>query len=389
MHLLRWSIYQHSHVKIAINTRFLLPGQFEGFGWYTHEIVRRMVSQHPEDQFIFLFDRPFDQRYIYAENVTPLVIYPPARHPILFRIWFEWAVPRALRRQKADVFFSPDSMCSLCSRLPTVMTCHDLVPLHTPEQVERRHRHYLLRYLPKWLHRAEKVVTVSEFVRQDVINTCHLPGQKVFAIYNGCRDGFTPLNDEDKQLVRNQYAEGQPFFFYAGAIHPRKNVHRLIRAFDLFKTRTGSSAKLLLAGRFAWQTGEVRSAWEQVAHRDDIKFLGYVGEQELPRLTAAATASVYVSLSEGFGLPLVEAMACDTPVITSNISCLPEVAGDAALLVDPFSENAIAEGLVKISIDPALVQSLVEKGRVRRRDFSWDDAARQIYALLKQTARRE
>jgi glycosyltransferase involved in cell wall biosynthesis len=374
-------------MRIAVNTRFLLPGQLEGFGWYTHEIVRRMVLQHPEDQFIFLFDRAYDQRFVYAPNVTPLVLYPPARHPILFSIWFEWAVPRALRRHGAEVFFSPDSMCSLRSKVPTVMTCHDLVPLHFPEQIERRHRKFLLRYLPQWLQRADKVLTVSEFVREDIVKTCHLDERKVFAIYNACREGFFPLPEAEKQVVRASYADGCAYFFYAGAIHPRKNVPRLIRAFDQFKTNTSAPIKLLLAGRFAWQTGEVRTAVEQAQHRGDIKFLGYVGEAELPRLTASALASVYVSISEGFGLPLVEAMACDTPVMTSNTSCLPEVAGDAALLVDPWSEVAIAEGLQRLYSDQGLVDQLIENGRVRRQKFSWDVAAERIYALLKESAR--
>lgn len=375
-------------MRIAVNTRFLLPGQLEGFGWYTHEIVRRMVVQHPEDQFIFLFDRPFDPRFVYGPNVIPLVLFPQARHPVLFRIWFEWAVPRVLRKQGAEVFFSPDSMCSLRSKVPTVMTCHDLVPLHFPEQVEQRHRNFLLRFLPRWLHRAEKVLTVSEFVREDVVNTCQLAAEKVMAVYNGCRDGFWPLQETEKQLVRARFADSSPFFFYAGAIHPRKNVHRIILAFDQFKTATGADVKLLLAGRFAWQTGAVRSAWEQAQHRNDIKFLGYVGEEDLPRLTAAAIAMVYVSISEGFGLPLVEAMACDTPVLTSNTSCLPEISGDAALLVDPFSESDIAAGMEKLYSDADFVQYLIEKGRIQRQKFSWDSAAEQIYAVLKETARR-
>lgn len=132
-------------MRIAVNTRFLQPGQLEGFGWYTHEIMSRMVRNHPEDTFLFLFDRAYDQRFVYAPNVLPLIIPPQARHPVLFRIWFDWMLPRILKREQAQVFFSPDSMCSLVSRVPVVMTCHDLVPLHFPEQIAARHRNFLLR----------------------------------------------------------------------------------------------------------------------------------------------------------------------------------------------------------------------------------------------------
>ncbi|MFN0174534.1 MAG: glycosyltransferase family 4 protein [Saprospiraceae bacterium] len=374
-------------MKIAINTRFLLPGQLEGFGWYTHEIVRRMVLAHPEDSFIFLFDRPFDARFIYAENVTPMVLSPHARFAPQFLVWFEWAVPRALKKHEAAVFFSPDSMCSLSTKVPTVMTCHDLVPLHFPQQIPLLHRHFLLSYLPKFLRRANRVLTVSEYVRQDIAQTCGIDLGKISTIYNGCREVFRPLNEPEKQTVRTKFTEGQPYFFYAGAIHPRKNIPRLIRAFDLFKTKTSAPLKLLLAGRFAWQTGEVRSAYEQAAHRADIHFLGYVSEEDLSQLTAAATALTYLSFSEGFGLPMLEAMYCDTPVMAANASCLPEIAGDAALLVDPFSETAIADGLEKLCRERDFTQKLVENGRVRREKFSWDKAAEEVYEALKEAAK--
>lgn len=370
-------------MKIAINTRFLLPGQLEGFGWYTHEIVRRMVLAHPEDEFLFFFDRPFDPRFVYAENVRPVVLWPEARFAPQFLAWFEWAVPKALKRHGAEVFFSPDSMCSLRSTVPTVMTCHDLVPLHFPEQVPLIHRHFLLHFLPRFLRRADRVLTVSEYIRQDIVQTCGTSKNKISTVYNGCREGFKPLNSAEKQAVREQLSSGNPYFFYAGAIHPRKNIPRLIRAFDLFKKKTTSPVKLLLAGRFAWQTGEVRTAYEGTEHRADIQFLGYVPEEDLPKLTAAAIAMTYVSLSEGFGLPMLEAMHCDTPVLAANASCLPEISGDAALFVDPLSETAIAEGLEKIWGDAELAQKLVENGRLRREQFNWDRAAEQVYEILK------
>jgi glycosyltransferase involved in cell wall biosynthesis len=374
-------------MKIAVNTRFLLPGQLEGFGWYTHEIVRRMVLNHPDDEFLFLFDRPFDPRFVYADNVTPVVVFPPARHPVLFYTWFEWAIPKVMKRFGAQVFFSPDSMCSLRSDIPVVMTTHDIVPLHFPEQISFVVRKYLLAMLPRFLKRANQVITVSDYVKQDIVQTCGLDLNKISVVYNGCRDGFKPLNDGEKQSTRDQFSNGQPFFFYTGAIHPRKNIHRLIRAFDAFKARTGAPVQLLLAGRFAWQTGEVKTAWDQSNYQTDIRFLGYVSEEDLTRLMASALALTYVSLSEGFGLPMLEAMYSDTPVMASSTTCLPEVAGDAALLVDPYSETALAAGLEQLYSDPGLRQNLVEKGRIRRTAFSWDGAAEQIYRILQSVAK--
>lgn len=374
------------HLKIAVNTRFLLPGRLEGFGWYTHEIVRRMVLRHPEDEFVFLFDRPFDPQFVYGKNVTPVVMPPRARFAPQFYWWFEWVIPKALKKYGADVFFSPDSMCSLSAKTPTVMTCHDLVPLHYPNQIPLIHRHYLLHFLPKYLRRADHVLTVSDFVRRDISQTCDIPPEKISAVHNGCRECFFPIQDFEKQQVRDEFAAGQEYFLYSGAIHPRKNIHRLIRAFDIFKVKTGAPVKLLLAGRSAWKTGEVTMALEQANNRADIRFTGYIAEETLPKLMASALALTYVSLSEGFGLPLLEAMNTDTPVLAANTTALPEVAGESALLVDPFSVTAIAAGLEKLWMDRVFCQKLVEKGRVQREKFSWDTATEQVYALLKQTS---
>jgi glycosyltransferase involved in cell wall biosynthesis len=381
-------------MTIAVNTRFLLPHRLEGFGWYTHEIVRRMVQQHPEDKFIFLFDRPFDPRFVYGPNVTPLVLFPPARHPVLWWLWFEQAVPRALRKHQADVFFSPDSYLSLRSGVPTVMTCHDIVPLHRPEGIPFATRKYYQRYLPKFLRRADHLLTVSEYVRQDIAGLPPAPSEggggvsldKISVVYNGCRDTFKPIQEIEKQAVRHEFAGGQEYFFYTGAIHPRKNIPRLVGAFELFKKRSASPAKLLLAGRLAWQTDEVKAALEQSEHRSDIHLLGYVSEEKLPKLMAAALALTYVSLSEGFGLPMLEAMHTDTPVLAANATCLPEIAGDAALLVDPLSEQAMADGLERLWRDRDFAQKLVQRGRVQRERFSWDVAAEQVYNALRKFA---
>lgn len=373
-------------IRIAVNTRFLLSGRLEGLGWYTHEIMRRMVVRHPEDEFIFLFDRPFDPSFVYAENVRPVVLFPPARHPLLWYLWFEWSLPWAFQKYRPDVFFSPDSYLSLSSKVPTVMTCHDLVPLHSPHQVPWAPRWFYRRFLSKYLHKAKQIVTVSEYVRRDIQQTCQIDLDKISTVYNGCREGFLPLQDMEKQAVKAAFSQCQEYFFYAGAIHPRKNIPRLIRAFDELKNRCSSPVKLLLAGRFAWQTGEVKSAFESARHKSDIVFLGYVPDEQLPRLLGAALALTYVSLSEGFGLPILEAFHAEVPVIAANDTALPEVADDAALLVNPLSESDIAQAMQRLLDDPAMRQKLVEKGRQRRTLFDWDEAAERIYQIIKATA---
>lgn len=373
-------------MRIAVNTRFLLPHKLEGLGWYTHELLRRMVANHPEDTFVFLFDRAFDPEFVYAQNVTPVVIGPRARHPLAWLAWFEWSVPRALRCYKADVFFSPDSYLSLLAKTPTVMTVHDMIPLQHPEQVRWWSRDYYRWFIPRYLRRADRLVAVSDYTKQEIVNQTGITADNITVVHNGCREGFYVLPEPEKQAVREQFAAGQEYFFYTGAIHPRKNIPRLIRAFDLFKFQTGAPLKLLLAGRFAWQTGDVKTTFDQARHREDIHFLGYVPDGDLTRLMASALALTYLSTNEGFGLPLLEAMNAGTSVLAAHASCLPEIAAGAALLVDPFSEPAIAKALEKLYRSPELRADLVAKGFTRRLDFSWDAAAAEVYDLLKSAA---
>lgn len=369
-------------MRIAINTRFLLPGRLEGLGWYTHELLRRMVARHPDHAFVFLFDRPYDPAFIYGPNVQPVVLFPPARHPVLWYAWFEWAVPRALKRLGADVFFSPDSYLSLGTSTRTVMTVHDLLPLQYPAQAPWWARDYYRYFFPRFMRRADQLIAISNYVKQSMLDVPGIDPVKIEVVYNGCRAGFRPLPEAEQAAVRHRFSSGKPYFLYTGAIHPRKNIPRLIRAFDSFRSRTRAPAQLLLAGRFAWETGAVRAAAESAQFREDIRFLGYVAEEDLRLLMASAIALVYVSLGEGFGLPVLEAFHADTPVICSNATALPEVAGDAALLVDPFSEPAISSAMEQIYSNGQLRSTLIEHGRQQRIRFDWDLAADRVFELL-------
>lgn len=362
-------------MRIAVNTRFLLPGRLEGFGWYTHELLWRLVQKYPEHEYLFLFDRPYDPSFVYSDKVVPRVVFPPARHPLLFYAWFEYGVPRALEQWKADVFFSPDNFLSLSTKVPTLLTIHDVIMLQMPEQIKWIHRIYYDRYQRQYIARANRILTISEYVKSSIMATCGTHPDKIRVAYNGCRTIFEPVSEQVQIDTLQQFSEGQPYFFYTGAIHPRKNIPRLIRAFSSFKAATGAPVQLLLGGRFAWHTGEVTDAYNASTYKKDIKILGYINDLDLPRIMGSALALVYPSLSEGFGLPVLEAMQCNVPVLTSNVTALPEVAGDAALLIDPEDETALTNGLIQLWQDAALRNGLVERGKVQRAKFSWDTAA--------------
>jgi len=374
-------------MKIAVNARFLLASKLEGIGRFTYEIVSRMVLDHPEDEFIFFFDRPYDSQFIFAKNVTPIVLFPPTRHPVLIVLWFEWAVRRALRRCEADVFFSPDGFLSLGSKCKTVIVTHDLAYFQKNNQVSWSVQKFYEWCTPRYLKKASKVLTVSEFTKSDIVEHFPWVEDKVAIVYNSCGPIYQVLDAAAQEAVRMQYTRGKPYFCYVGAVHPRKNVHRLIAAFDVFKTVTGSDYKLVIVGNFAWKTSEAQTAYDRSPHQQDILKLGYLANSIAAKIISAAFAVTYVSLFEGFGLPIVEAMSCEVPCITSNCSSMPEVAGNAGLLVDPYSIQDIATKLIQLYQSPELYAQLVENGKRQRAKFDWNVSARQVYQHLQEVAR--
>ena len=319
--------------------------------------------------------------FCFADNVKPVVLFPQARHPFLFIWFFELSVPRKLRRLKADLFYSPDGYLSLRSKVPQVVEFHDLNFEHFPGDMPKIHLWHYKKFFPKFSAKARRIVTVSEFSKQDIVDCYGVSPDKIDVAYNGVNEVFKPLDAHQQAQVRAKYSDGCPYFMFVGSLHPRKNLARLFTAFDLFKRQQPSSVKLLIVGEKRWWTEPIQKAYDAMSCKEEVVFTGRLSAEDLHQVTASALASVYVSYFEGFGIPILEAFKSDTPVITSNVTSMPEVAGDAALLVDPFNEASIAEAMVKV-MDEGLRQELIEKGRLRVRDFSWDQAAEKIWNCL-------
>ena len=370
-------------MRIAINTRFLLSHKMEGFGWYTYEIVKRIVQNHPEHEFILFFDRSFDRKFVFAENVTPVVLSPQARHPILFRIWFNFAVKRALKKYKADLFFSPDGYLSLTTNVKQIAVIHDLNFEHFPQDLKPRMAKYYLKYFPKFAQKAAHIITVSNHSNQDICSTYAVDPSKVSAIWNGASEIFKPTNESSKQEVRLKFSDGKPYFLFVGAIHPRKNVQRLLKAFEQFKTSNPSSEiQLIIVGTELWTNSTVEIALKD-SIKNQIHFTGHLPLETLANIMAGATLFTFVPYFEGFGIPLVEAMKCGTPILSGNLTSLPEVAGDAARYCDPMSVADIALKLDELANDPKLLQELSIKGLERSKLFSWDESAQKVWDVLE------
>jgi glycosyltransferase involved in cell wall biosynthesis len=368
---------------IAVNTRFLLHNRLEGIGRFTTESLKRIVKQHPEHHFIFLFDRPAHKSFIFAENVTAIELFPPARHPFLWFVWFEIAVARYLKKINADIFVSTDGYCCLNTKTPTLMVMHDLAFEHYPEQVPFLARHYYRFFSPKYARKAKRLATVSEYTKQDIVKLYGISPDLIDVVYNGANDIYKPLKINEKEKIKAKYSDNQDYFLFIGAIHPRKNLGKMLKAFDIFKEKTKSNTKFLVAGRKAWQSKTAFETFQNMKHKNEVVFLGHLQLEELAKVLAAALALVYASLFEGFGIPIVEAFRCETPVITSNVSSMTEIGGNAALLVSPESENEIFEAMLQIFENENLRQDLIAKGRLQGQKFSWQQTADKLWQSIE------
>lgn len=366
-------------MDIAVNTRLLLPNRLEGIGWFAHELLHRIVRKHPEHTFHFLFDRPFDASFIFGDNVVPHVLFPPARHPLLWYWWFEWRVAAKLKHIQPALFFSPEAYLSIRSKFPVIMTVHDLSLLHYPAHVGWANRKYVHHYYPRFVQRANHIITVSQYSKQDIIDHYPEAANKVSIVYNGAREEYAPTDTATIAAIRKRYTNGAPYFLYVGALQPRKNIERLLQAFDQFKTTTAAPHQLLLVGRKAWMTDTIETAYQDMKHKIAVQFLDYQPVDVVATLMASAHALAYVSLFEGFGIPILEALQCGIPVLTANTTSMPEVAGEAGICVDPFSIQAMADGFTKLATDEAAYASYKANTGVQAARFTWEHSADQLW----------
>jgi len=369
-------------MRIAVNTRLLLKGKLEGIGWFTFETLKRICTANPQHEFIFIFDRKPDPEFIFSENVKAVVAHPQARHPILWYLFFEYGVYRVLRKHKPDVFLSPDGWLSLRSKVKQVAVIHDLNFEAHPEFLPSHIVKYYNWFFPRFARKAARIATVSEYTKQDLNSRYSVPLGNIDVVYNGANTLFKPLTPIEIQEVRSDFSGGKPYFLFVGLIHPRKNLENQLRAFDAFKTSNGGDYKFIIVGARHWWSKGLEDILESTKYKDDIIFLGRQNMDTLVKIYGAAFALLYVSYFEGFGIPILEGFHAEIPIITSNKSSMPEICGDAGLIVDPNSITEIAAAMQSLMENESLRTDLVEKGRRQRQKFSWDITASALWACV-------
>ena len=370
-------------MNIAVNTRFLLGDHLEGIGYFTKEVFKCLALKYPQHQFFFIFDRPYNNEFLFSPNVHPIVVGPPARHPVLWKYWFDFRVPGILKKIKADVFVSTDGFCSLTTKTPQCLVVHDLGFLHQPLAYKGSHLRFLKFFTPRFLQKVQTVATVSEFSRADIIHHYKLLPAKIQVVYSAVKENFQPISFEEKERVKEKFTGGNEFFIYIGALQPRKNLVNLLKAFSLFKKRQKSEMKLVFSGRLAWKNNEFLDLLKTYKFRDDVILTGYLPEKELVSLLGAAYAMVYPSFFEGFGVPVLEAMKCHVPAITSKESSMEEIGEDGALYFDPKDVKDMGEKLMLIYKDENLRSRLIERGKEISGKYSWERTADLLWESIR------
>jgi glycosyltransferase involved in cell wall biosynthesis len=302
----------------------------------------------------------------------------------------QFRIPFRLLREGIALVHEPHYVLPPLTRCRSVVTIHDCIHLMFPQYLPSRIAYYYARG-SMWTatRQAERILTVSEASRRDILRFFDIPAEKVQVIHNAIDDRFlTPPDEATTERVRQRYQLDHPFVLYVGNIKPHKNIERMIDAFGRARPDGPPGLKLVIIGDEVSKYPTLRQTVHRHKLDKHVRFLGFQPQETLASFYQLAGAFIFPSLYEGFGLPPLEAMACGTPVITSNVSSLPEVAGDAALLVDPYDANALAQAMVRIFADHALRETLIARGHTRARQFSWADSVSRIHAVYMDILRR-
>lgn len=375
-------------VHIGLNAQLLsLSQSYRGAGisWYMINLLKNLAGASPDffQYDVFLRDQGF------VGQAPALRFYPslwPTQRPLVRIIWEQLVQPLALQQARVHLLHALAFVAPVVAPCPFVVTVYDLSFLRYPEAFRPFNRWYLRHFTTNSVKRAQKVITISESTRQDVINLIGVPASRVRTIYCGVDQSFRPLPAAEVEAFKA--AQGLPgtFILYLGTLEPRKNVDGLIRAYALWRAQDPQIPPLVLAGGKGWYYNQIFELVESLNLKDAVHFPGYVPQETLPLWYNAATLFVYPSHFEGFGLPVLEAMACGTPVITSTVSSLPEVAGTegAARLVDPSQTETLAQSMAELIRRPDLRVEMRVRGLAQAARFSWQKTAQETVATYRE-----
>lgn len=368
-------------MRVGINALFLeLPGT--GSGQYTRHLLEALAKVDPATEYLLFSPGPISNTQYPISNWT--------------KLWFEQvAFPLACRRSDLDLAHVPYFASPLFPTVPTVVTIHDLIPLLLPAYRGSLLVRTYTRLVAAAARKAEAIITVSKASKRDIVRHLHIPPERIHVTYEAAGEAFQPVEDEAQlAAIRQKYALPERYLLYLGGFDQRKNLSTLLRAFALLVNKQthrvlslSKEARLVIAGQLPGRDTprfpDPRRLVRELGVEERVTFTGWVPEEDKPALLSGATAFVFPSLYEGFGLPPLEAMACGTPVIASNRSSLPEVVGEGGVLVEPTDVEALAGAMEALLTDDALRAELQQEALAQAAKFSWQQTALETLAVYR------
>ena len=368
-------------MRVAIDARKLHDF---GIGTYIRNLLRHLARTDHSTEYVLLCG---EADLGVAAQLGPnfrSVLEPSPNYSLREQVHVPWV----LRRERPDLYHAPHYVLPAGVRCPSVVTIHDCIHLMFPQYLPNRLAYaYARAQMWSAARRSDCILTVSEASKRDILHLFNVPPEKIVVVYNAIDSHFSVTPSEDAVArVRERYQLDHKFVLYVGNIKPHKNLVRLIEAFDELRQGELEDLKLLIIGDQISKVPALRRAVHRHKLHKQVRFLGYVADDQLAVLYRLASVFVFPSLYEGFGLPPLEAMASGTPVVTSNVSSLPEVVGDAAVLVNPYDVDAIVDGLRRVLTDPVLAADMSRKGIDRAREFSWEQSVAKTWAVYQTIA---
>jgi glycosyltransferase involved in cell wall biosynthesis len=365
-------------LRVVVDAR-LVSHQRAGIGHYLLSLLASLRELLGREQLLVLTSRKDPEVVRRLPDLPTRALWTPPHHRLE-----QLALPLELATIRGDVYHAPDFIPPFVRRVPAVVTIHDLAFLKWPELLTAQSRRYYGQ-VARAVRSADRVIAVSARTRDDLIELVDAPAHRIDVVYEAADARFRPAGAEAVAAVRARLALPERYFLFVGTREPRKNLRRLLDAYAILADKA-DSPDLVIVGRTGWLNEDLEGQAGQLGIARRVRFTGGVADDELPALYSGATAFVLPSIYEGFGLPTLEAMACQTPVIASTGGSLPEVVGDAALLVDPFDVAGLAGAMQRIWREPSLRQEMVERGCARARQFSWRRAAEETLDVYRRAA---
>lgn len=373
-------------MKIAIDIRTINKPR-SGVGYYVTNLILKLQELDKDNQYCLISNNgEYENTFRAQSNFENHRTWVSNENHLFGDFWESIYLPRLLEKKNVSVFHGPAFMIPLLKRrMSMVVTIHDIVSFIMPDTIPLKYAFYMRNLIRLVSRKADRIISVSESAKRDLIAWLDIPEEKITVVHQAVSEWFRPADGsgDGGQAIRRKFGIHGRYMLFVGNLEPRKNLIRLMEAFAMARKKLGGPVQLVIAGKKGWLCGDILKTYERIRNGDDIIITNYVNERDLLSLYQNAEMFVFPTRYEGFGIPALEAMACGAPVITSNVSSLPEITGDAALLINPSDVGEISEAMIKLADSESMRSQMRIRGFKQAERFSWAKTARETLGVYR------